>query len=280
MADREGEDIYDLLKPLPPMSRAQEHEIFTRRRSASETERRAIDERVVRANLAFASGVAREWAGAGKGPFGSLRRAAVRGMFTAACRFNPDLGTKFISYAVWWMRQSMYFEIGLMKEIVHVPYDVRRHIREYLSAATANPSMGEDDVFASIGMSGVAGGEVRAALAGVVHLDKGAYHEESDKTIGDVFVNTPAEADGDNHIMALDDPEGTVARAMSQLSERERFILRRYYGLGGSECQTLEEIAKSLRVTRERVRQIKDKALAKLREPLAPYVEEVEVNAN
>ena len=237
--------------------------------------------KLVEANLRFVITVAREYQNQGV-PLVDLISAGNIGLITAAERFDETKGFKFISYAVWWIRQSILQTLAEHSRVVRLPLnrvDLLRRIARYTNSRQQETSSRppEEEIAEELGIS----------VEQVVDtLNSGQRILSLDATFGDDDENSLLEIMPDENQEAPDTMvmknslEEEIRYALSTLDARERKVIRLYFGLGGSPEMTLEEIGLQFKLTRERVRQIKEKALRKLRHPtrgrkLIPYTDEL-----
>ena len=225
----------------------------------------ALD-KLVRSNLRFVVSVAKRYQNQGV-PLSDLINEGNLGLIRAAHKFDETKGIKFISYAVWWIRQAILQTLAEQSRIVRVP----------LNRAGALHRIGRrsSTLFQELG---------RPPTAREIASDLEVSEEEVARTLAigqsHLSLDAPIAAGDDNRLLDyLPDqyapgPEDeayeralrqTIEDTMSTLKEREAKILRLYFGLDDQEPMTLEEIGALLGVTRERVRQIKEKALLRLR---------------
>ncbi len=233
--------------------------------------------KLVEANLRFVITVAREYQNQGV-PLVDLISAGNVGLITAAERFDETKGFKFISYAVWWIRQGILQTLAEHSRVVRLPLnrvDLLRRISRYTNSRQQETSLrpDEEEVAEELGIS----------VEQVVDtLTSGQRILSLDATFGDDDANSLLEIMPDENqespdrMMLKNSLEFEIGAALDTLEDREREVIRLYFGLGGSTEMTLEEIGVQFRLTRERVRQIKEKALGKLRHPtrgrrLIPY---------
>jgi RNA polymerase primary sigma factor len=246
-----------------PLSREREKELAARIRN---DDLDARDE-LVRGNLRFVIDVSRSYQNRGLS-MAELISAGNLGLITAAERFDGERGFKFISYAVWWIRQSILQSIAENGRTVRLPLnqlsllkDITRVSRRLGQDGETEPAV--EDIAAELNLEPE---QVRGAvLAGRVprSLDEG-LDDADDRNLMSVLA--------DEQLAAPDAGvyEGTardkIASALASLDARERYILRLYFGLDGEDSMTLEEIGRVIKLTRERVRQLKERALTKLRD--------------
>ncbi len=185
---------------------------------------------------------------------------------TAARKFDPDQGVKFISYAVWWIRQAILAALAKHSRAVRLPLNratelsrVVRVERELRQSLGREPTVQE--------------------VAGETDLDPGTVDMLQTLNVAEVRLDAPVGNTDDNRLgeRILVEEDGIessveaqllrehIARALRTLRPRDARVVRLYYGLQGEEEHTLEEIGQMLGVTRERVRQLRDRALRELR---------------
>jgi RNA polymerase primary sigma factor len=225
-------------------------------------------ETLTKANLRFVVSVAKQYQNQGLS-LGDLINEGNLGLIKAAKRFDETKGFKFISYAVWWIRQSILQAIGEHSRIVRLPLNrvgVLNKIgkaynsleQEYERQPSADELAKELDMDVS---------EVTYALeiAGR-HVSMDApfsQGEDNSNNLLDVIPNEQ-EAAPDTSLMS-ESLKSEIESALSTLTEREAIVIRYYFGLDTENSLTLEELGEKLNLTRERVRQIKEKALRRLR---------------
>jgi RNA polymerase primary sigma factor len=222
---------------------------------------------LIKRNLRFVISVAKKYQNRGL-PLSDLIGEGNLGLLTAARKFDPDQGVKFISYAVWWIRQSILAALARQGRTVRVPLnrtaDLSRITR---MSETLRQDLRREPTFEEIAEStGLAVDVVRslAALnAAEVRLDS-PLETEGERSMIERFI---AEEEGDPEERAMEHfLTEQVDAALRSLAPRDAKVLRLYFGLDGGREHTLEEIGGMLGVTRERVRQLRDRALKRLRE--------------
>ena len=235
---------------------------------------------LVEANLRFVITVAREYQNQGV-PLVDLISAGNIGLITAAERFDETKGFKFISYAVWWIRQSILQTLAEHSRVVRLPLnrvDLLRRISRYTSSRQQETSTrpAEEEIAEELGITVEQVMDTLTSGQRVLSLDASLGDDEENS----LLEIMPDKSQEPPDTMALRNSlEEEITHALSTLDAREQEVIRLYFGLGGGEEMTLEEIGMQFRLTRERVRQIKEKALRKLRHPtrghkLMPYVDE------
>jgi RNA polymerase primary sigma factor len=221
---------------------------------------------LVRANLRFVVSVSRNYLNQGL-PLVDLINEGNIGLIRAARRFDERKNFKFISYAVWWIRQAILQALAEQSRIVRVPLNrvgvihrVTRAHGKLEQRLRRQPSMSE--LAREMAINEPMLRDTVRIGNGHVSLDAPLEGRGDDARVADVLRETTAEPDGELGEVSL---RAEVERALSTLTERERRVLQLYFGIGEDAAHTLEEIGGSLRLTRERVRQIKVKALRRLK---------------
>ncbi len=224
-------------------------------------------ERLTKANLRFVVSVAKQYQNQGLS-LSDLINEGNLGLIKAAQRFDETRGFKFISYAVWWIRQSILQALAEQSRIVRLPLNKVGSLNKINKAFShleqeyeREPSPDELADNLEIDSS-----EVQTTL-GVAsrHVSMDAPFEEGeDNSLLDVLENGSA-PETDNDLEYSESLRREIERSLSTLTERQRDVIKLYFGIGVKHSISLEDIGEELGLTRERVRQIKDKALNKLR---------------
>jgi RNA polymerase primary sigma factor len=226
---------------------------------------RALEE-LTKANLRFVVSVAKQYQNQGLS-LGDLINEGNLGLIKAAKRFDETRGFKFISYAVWWIRQSILQALAEQSRIVRLPLNrvgalnkIGKELSKLEQEYERVPSAAE--LAESLEMTV---GEVADTLKiSGRHLSMDApFAQGEDNRLLDVLENEEI-PDPDNDLMG-ESLKVEIERALSKLTKREAEVIRLYFGIGREHSLTLEEIGERFDLTRERVRQIKEKALRKLR---------------
>ena len=237
----------------------------------------ALDELVQR-NLRFVISVAKKYRHRGLSLLDLIEEGNI-GLMTAARRFDPDRGVKFISYAVWWVRQSILAALARQSRTVRLPLnrtgDLTRVVKTSASLRQElDREPTEEELSRVTGLSQ----EVVRSLVGVnrneLRLDA-PLNREGDRALVEQFVHAEApdiEEEAARHLLRDD-----LEFAMQALSPRHQRVLRLYFGFDDGRERTLEEIGELFGVTRERIRQLRDRALKHLHDgrsgrALATYV--------
>jgi RNA polymerase primary sigma factor len=263
-ADRDILDqyLYEVSK-TPLLSAQQEIAIARRVRTGDEE---AMQE-LVKRNLRFVISVAKKYQNRGMALTDLIGEGNV-GLLTAARKFDPDQGVKFISYAVWWIRQAILASLARQGRSVRVPLNRTADLSRIVRAAEAlrqdlrrEPT--PEEIGAATGLSLDVVQSLAALNTSDVRLDA-PLDPEGDRSLIDRFI---ADEQGDAEEQAMDRfLSEEIDHALRTLPPRDAKVLRLYFGLDGGREHTLEEIGGMLGVTRERVRQLRDRALKRLRE--------------
>jgi RNA polymerase primary sigma factor len=215
-----------------------------------EGDQRAVDE-LVSANLRFVITVAKDYQNSGL-PMADLISEGNYGLMTAAKRFDHTKGYRFISYAVWWIRQSILQSLNDNGRMVRLPANVINKIsKNRKEIEKSNADLFDDDYVQSI--------EKEYPMVVSLSSQMGEDGDELIDMIPDDSVKRP-----DDDLISDGDLKNEINNALSFLNERERSIIECYFGLNGAKM-TLEMIGEEYDLTKERIRQIKDKAIRKLR---------------
>jgi RNA polymerase primary sigma factor len=238
---------------------------------------RALD-KLVKANLRFVISVAKEYQGQGL-PLQDLISEGNLGLIKAAQRFDETRGFKFISYAVWWIRQSILQALAEQSRVVRLPLNrvgainkVGRALEELEKKYGREPSM--EEIADKMEMTAYEVADVLKTSARHLSLDE-PFKEDEGNSLLDI-LESDRYAPPDETLMQ-ESLQVEIDKVLSTLKPREAEIIRLYFGLDGDRPLTLEEIGEHFKLTRERVRQIKEKALRRLRhrsrlEPLRKYL--------
>ena len=223
-------------------------------------------ERLTRANLRFVVSVAKQYQNQGLS-LADLINEGNFGLMKAAEKFDETRGFKFISYAVWWIRQSILQAFAEQSRIVRLPLNqigsvskINRELNRFEQENERRPSVEEIAERTDLPQDKI--DEAMSSNTHSVSVDA-PFADDEDSSLLDVLVN-------DNSPMAdrqlvMDSLKSEIDQALKVLNERERQIVEAFFGINQPDM-TLEEIGSRFGLTRERVRQIKEKAIRKLRE--------------
>ena len=222
-------------------------------------------ERLTKANLRFVVSVAKQYQNQGLS-LPDLINEGNLGLLKAAERFDETRGFKFISYAVWWIRQSILQAISEQSRIVRLPLNqvgsvnkINREINRFEQINERRPSV--DEIAEKVDLPQDKIDEAMNINGHQISVDA-PFVEGEDNSLLDVMANTDAPM-ADNQLVA-ESLKSEIQTALNALNERERNVVEASYGINQPEL-TLEEIGSKFGLTRERVRQIKEKAIRKLR---------------
>jgi RNA polymerase primary sigma factor len=224
-------------------------------------------ERLVKANLRFVVSVAKQYQNQGLS-LSDLINEGNLGLIKAAQRFDETRGFKFISYAVWWIRQSILQALAEQSRIVRLPLNKVGSLNKINRAFSAleqeferEPSSDELANVLEINTEEV---ETTLGIA-ARHISMDApFIDGEDNSLLDVIVNTNTPAT-DVFLDYKDSLSREIDRSLSTLTDRQKDVIKLYFGIGIEHPLSLEDIGEKFALTRERVRQIKDKAINKLR---------------
>lgn len=224
-------------------------------------------EKLVKANLRFVVSVAKQYHHS-KVPLNDLINEGNLGLIKAAQMFDATKGFKFISYAVWWIRQSIMQALDNHSRMVRIPSNkinalskINQAVSRMEQTYECQPTEEELAEFLEVELNDVR----NTNYASMKQLSLDAPFDESEgNSLLDVLNDPQSDTVGSDYIDS-GSLRGELARLLAVLSDREREILVRFFGIGSEYSQSLDDIADDLGLTRERVRQIKENALRKLR---------------
>ena len=258
--------LYDVEK-YPLIEEAEEERELARRARAGDKE---AAERLVTANLRFVISYVKKYQGRGLG-LAELVCIGNEGLLKAVKKFDPDKGVKFISYAVWWIRQTVLQALAEQTRSVRIPLNQNSNLVKLSRTETAltqllGRSPTDQEIADEMGEPVETVRALRRVAASELSLDAPIDRGDRDSaSFGERFAGAEAE-DIEETVESQAQREFLDRMFETYLTERERKILYLYYGLDDGEERTLEEIGSLLGVTRERIRQIRNRAFEKLRE--------------
>lgn len=266
ITNRESQSLEKYLQEIGKVELITSEEEVQLARLIKQGDQKALD-RLTKANLRFVVSVAKQYQNQGLS-LPDLINEGNLGLIKAAQRFDETRGFKFISYAVWWIRQSILQALAEQARIVRLPLNkvgltnrVQKAYSQLEQQFEREPSVEEladllqmdrEDVEATLSIS-------------TRHISVDTpLSEGEDNTLLDVLENTSTERTDAN----LDHKESLkmeIDRSMKTLTERQKEVICYFFGIGVDQPMSLEDIGERFHLTRERVRQIKDKAITKLR---------------
>ncbi|HEX5386567.1 MAG TPA: RNA polymerase sigma factor RpoD/SigA [Gemmatimonadales bacterium] len=227
----------------------------------------AAQEKLARHNVRFVVSVAKKFQNRGV-PLSDLIGEGNVGLMTAARKFDPDRGVKFISYAVWWIRQAIQASIARQGRTVRVPLNRTADLSRLARTTTVlkerlgrTPTV--EELVRATGLTPEAVRSLGALHTEAVRLDQPVREGDSTERMERFSV---ASADTTDAATLSNSRTSDIEEALATLAPRDAKVLRLYFGLDDGRARTLEEIGRMMGVTRERIRQLRDRALRQLKE--------------
>ncbi len=283
LTNRENQSFVQYLREVSEIKVLTPEEEVILTEKASSGDKQAIEE-LVKRNLRFVVSVAKQYA-TPQNPVEDLVNEGNIGLMMAAERFDPKTGFKFISYAVWWIRKIIMEHLSKNGRLIRLPANkinalskLDKQINELEQKLGRNVSIREVmdnynvdvDVLDALSNYGKSSSdlEVLSMLSGysMDSLDRELGHDEGGSTLGDNVVDNTF--DTNDHNLLYDDMKKELNKVLDTLKPRDRQVIVALFGLDGSIPRTLKDVGDEIGVTREMVRQIKEKSLIKLRKRL------------
>ena len=264
ITNRESQSLDKYLQEISREDRISAEEEVELAQKIRNGDRKAL-EKLTKANLRFVVSVAKQYQNQGLS-LPDLINEGNLGLIKAAMKFDETRGFKFISYAVWWIRQSILQAIAEQSRIVRLPLNqvgsvtkINRELNKFEQENERRPNVGEIADRVDLPEEKIA----EAMKANTRHVSVDApFSDSEDGSLLDVMPSTDTpSADNELYRESLREE---IVRLFRLLDERERTVLKAYFGIGQPEM-TMEEIGTKYNLTRERVRQIKEKAIRRLR---------------
>jgi len=251
------------ISKIPLLTREEEIELANR---AKEGDKEAL-KKLVESNLRFVVSVAKKYLGCGL-PLHDLIAEGILGLIEAARRFDPDKGVKFISYAVWWIRQSIMQALAQQTGAVKIPVKqavlvnkITRSYGELLKELGREPTT--EELAQHVGMEPKEVERLLSICQVPLSLDT-PIGDEEDTTFKD-FLKGEGTAEVEEKVVQ-EELKQRIQEMLEQLTPQEKKIIVMRFGLNGNEPKTLREIGEKLGISRERVRQLETRAKKKMRE--------------
>ena len=250
------------IKGVQPLSRTEEIALFERAHAGDQE----AYEQLIRSNLRFVVRVARDYKDYGLS-LAELISEGNMGLLEAVKRFDETRGFKFITYAVWWIRQAILKALAEQGKIARPPmsqlndrHKVDKEAGQLAQELGRQPTF--EELAASLDLSVERTRNAITAAQQDLSFDAPVYQGGEGAPLLSTFV---AHEEGVEEVLEREQLKGTLSDCLKALDAREYQILRDYFGLENLEPMTLEEIGETMGVTRERVRQLRNRALEKIR---------------
>ncbi len=262
---REDRSLQHYLQTIGKHNLLTREEEFELARRIHTGDKAALD-KLVNSNLRFVVSVAKKFLNQGLSYMDLIAEGNI-GLITAGKRFDEKREFRFISYAVWWIRQAIQKAIAEQTNTVRLPIN-RSQQAQRMKRVSQNleqkhhRKVAESEIAEEMSLDMRKMNQIRAASKPLVSLDKPLY--DDDVTLADTLAD-PDELTPDQSFI-VDELEQELSDAMTSLTDREKDIVVRYYGLGSIETCSLETIGQDINLSRERVRQIRNQALSKMRQ--------------
>lgn len=267
MMENDNEVLSIYLKEInriPLISHDEEYELALKAKNGD----KAARDKLLRANLRFVVSVAKKFRGQGL-PLSDLINEGNIGLITALDKFEPEKGYHFISYAVWWIRQSIMKAISEKGRTVRLPLNRSNELMQIQKAQkslmhekeTTDPTA--EDIAEITGLDSKLVNDLLTISGEVISFDSPVKKgEDSDTTFGDFIED---ESRGPEEQVMEGSMKDAVHSLLGTLSEKERNIIEMRFGLNGKKPMSLKEIGEVYGLTKERIRQIEKRALERLR---------------
>jgi RNA polymerase primary sigma factor len=261
---RESLDLYlDEISRVPLLNREEEMALARKAFRGNV----AAQEKLARHNVRFVVSVAKKFQNRGV-PLVDLIGEGNLGLMTAARKFDPDRGVKFISYAVWWIRQAVQAAIARHGRPVRVPLNRTADLSRLGRTTTLlKDKLGRmpttEELARATGLTVEAVRSLSALNTEAVRLDHPTRDGDSSERIERFSA---LDQEGTDSATIANSQTHDIEAALAALPPRDAKVLRLYFGLDDGNSRTLEEIGRMMGVTRERIRQLRDRALTRLRE--------------
>ncbi len=249
---------------VPLLTPAEEVKLAGRIRRGDEAAR----QQMIKANLRLVVRIAKDYRNIGL-PLLDLINEGNIGLMKAVERFDPKKGAKFSTYAAWWIKQSIRRALSNQSRTVRLPVHVADRVSKLHRASFAlTEELGreptDDELAADLGITPAKVSQLRTASLVPLSLDGSASREDEDGAELGELIRDDCAATPDEMLTAKMLP-GEIEKLMTELDAREAEIIIKRFGLDGRPPRTLEQVSKKFKVSRERIRQIQELALKKMR---------------
>ena len=252
------------IENLPSISREEEMELI---KKAKEGDKEAI-EKLLYANLKYVVAIAKKYKDKGV-PLADLINEGNMGLLKAIKRFDPNRNVRFMSYAIWWVKQAILNAIANQGKDIRISHAAKLKAKELLDVGeNLSQEMGTlstiQDIAREMNLPEKEVTEVLRYIQREIPLEALVREEDSKSHIPEFMAQealpSPEQA------LRQEAMKKAVQDALKTLTPRERYIVKRFFGLDGDEPESLSQVAKRLGISRERARQLKDRALKKIKE--------------
>ncbi len=254
---------------IPLLSQEEEYELAQKIIHGTEKEQKKAKDKMAESNMRLVVSIAKRYSGRGL-DFLDLIQEGNTGLLRAVEKFDPDKGFKFSTYATWWIRQAITRAIADQARTIRIPVHmvetinkVMRMQRKLTQELNREPST--EELAKAMDMEPEKIEYVMKIKQDIASLDAsvGRDGEDDDSSLGDFIEDEDRVSPEDSATTQL--LKEQIASILQTLTDREQKIIKMRFGIGGGKSHTLEEVGAEFSVTRERIRQIEAKALAKLR---------------
>ena len=254
---------------IPLLSQEEEFELAQKIINGNEKEKKRAKDKMAESNMRLVVSIAKRYSGRGL-DFLDLIQEGNTGLLRAVEKFDPDKGFKFSTYATWWIRQAITRAIADQARTIRIPVHMVETINKVLRtqrrlAQELNREPTTEEIGKAMDMDADKIEYVMKIKQDIASLDAsvGRDGEDDDSSLGDFIEDEDRVSPEDSAATQL--LKEQIAEILSTLTDREQKIIKMRFGIGGGKSHTLEEVGAEFSVTRERIRQIEAKALAKLR---------------
>lgn len=254
---------------IPLLSTEEEFELAQKIIHGTEKEKKKAKDKMAESNMRLVVSIAKRYSGRGL-DFLDLIQEGNTGLLRAVEKFDPDKGFKFSTYATWWIRQAITRAIADQARTIRIPVHMVETINKVLRTQRRltqelNREPSTEEIAKAMGMDADKIEYVMKIKQDIASLDAsvGRDGEDDDSSLGDFIEDEDRVSPEDSATTQL--LKEQIAAILQTLTDREQKIIKMRFGIGGGKSHTLEEVGAEFSVTRERIRQIEAKALAKLR---------------